>query len=1095
MAKFSRGAILTAEIEIRIAQAALNKELANLRNQVNKTTDLITERSISKMKDRTAADLRTTKLAQTQSIRLTREKIAANNDNLRQLKFNARVQAEADRAKKIADADVIKRLNTQIKSEERASRERARQENEEANRLARRASALRMLGVQVTILGAIITVTFKKMLDQFTEFDRAMRKATAVTDFTEKQFKEMSDMAERASINLNIAASDTADAFYYLGSAGLNAKEQMQAFNSVVTLAKAATIEAGQAAEIMVNTMKGFKLEFTESAHVAAVMAEAVISSNMNFLQLGETLSLVAGVARTTNNSLEETVAMIQLMANVGIKGTRAGTTLRRSMINLAAPSEKIERLFRDMNVSIEDQSGKIKPYIQLIGEISDALRNASERQRVMAFDTLFGARAIAGQLELFSAGSAVLQRMVLDLKLVGDTHEEIAKKQLAAFGEQIGTMYQSVANLSRHLTSKFAPALSLISGNLKRMIENVTKFIDKNEILASVIVGSGIALGGLLSVAGSGLTVFASLSMVSMGLGKSFAQMAAMAAPWAAIIAGLIIATTIYVAIIAKEEARQKSLNGEIGKNREYLDKAREAYEKYHDAMKKLDLTPEQTAIQNKMDTLEKSLITATKKATNFAGALYDANRAATMIPDWILEREALQAGLNLSDYDKDVYTPSLGAMPGTHKQIRDVEALMKDLHDYQVELMVDLQEKIAKTEKEFTDSYNKTLKERGDLTTLWKRETINTVVSMIEEIKGEEAAYNKFAKQQLKYKIEDMRTEFQEREWLSEENKALATEEFDHWLKLFEKRKQKEIAYESAKRGDSFKMGFSSQASQMGDEVERLGEIGQKAADIFQQGIADSLGAAVRNAGNLKEAMISVVQSVENALLDMATQIIAKQLMSMMFSGMFDKSVDLSIAATNQTSAATMLTASAGNVTAGGEMIASSVAMNVAAGQMMAAAIMHGASSGTSALGSIVGSAGMANFMSPAGPGGVPLPTGHSGGLVGSLSRSKRVSPFAFAGAPRLHGGLASDEMATILQRGEVVLSRNNVAELRDESGRQDKGSTSKSGSTGAIAVNISITAMDSKSVLGALAPLKKEITSMVQAAGRNNHTIRRN
>ncbi|MDO8706020.1 MAG: phage tail length tape measure family protein [Sulfuricaulis sp.] len=55
------------------------------------------------------------------------------------------------------------------------------------------------------------------------------------------------------------------------------------------------------------------------------------------------------------------------------------------------------------------------------------------------------------------------------------------------------------------------------------------------------------------------------------------------------------------------------------------------------------------------------------------------------------------------------------------------------------------------------------------------------------------------------------------------------------------------------------------------------------------------------------------------------------------------------------------------------------------------------------------------------------------HSGGVVGSGGATREVSPFAFIGAPRLHAGgafgLRDDEVPAILQRGEVVLSRDQV------------------------------------------------------------------
>jgi hypothetical protein len=57
------------------------------------------------------------------------------------------------------------------------------------------------------------------------------------------------------------------------------------------------------------------------------------------------------------------------------------------------------------------------------------------------------------------------------------------------------------------------------------------------------------------------------------------------------------------------------------------------------------------------------------------------------------------------------------------------------------------------------------------------------------------------------------------------------------------------------------------------------------------------------------------------------------------------------------------------------------------------------------------------------------------HRGGMVGRGGPSRRVSPFAFAGAPRFHDGsgvlgLKPGEIPAILQQGERVQSRAEVA-----------------------------------------------------------------
>jgi len=64
----------------------------------------------------------------------------------------------------------------------------------------------------------------------------------------------------------------------------------------------------------------------------------------------------------------------------------------------------------------------------------------------------------------------------------------------------------------------------------------------------------------------------------------------------------------------------------------------------------------------------------------------------------------------------------------------------------------------------------------------------------------------------------------------------------------------------------------------------------------------------------------------------------------------------------------------------------------------------------------------------------GGIFAPVLHAGGIVGGVAPQRMVPAMAFAGAPRMHGGgwagLQPGEVPAILQRGEQVLSRREVA-----------------------------------------------------------------
>ena len=89
-------------------------------------------------------------------------------------------------------------------------------------------------------------------------------------------------------------------------------------------------------------------------------------------------------------------------------------------------------------------------------------------------------------------------------------------------------------------------------------------------------------------------------------------------------------------------------------------------------------------------------------------------------------------------------------------------------------------------------------------------------------------------------------------------------------------------------------------------------------------------------------------------------------------------------------------------------------------------------------------------------------------------------RMAPAAaFAGAPRLHGGLAPGEFPAILERGEAVFTKNQVKALAG------------SGRTGMRVVNnINIAAPDGSVSSQTLNQVQAALAaSMARAARRNN------
>lgn len=107
------------------------------------------------------------------------------------------------------------------------------------------------------------------------------------------------------------------------------------------------------------------------------------------------------------------------------------------------------------------------------------------------------------------------------------------------------------------------------------------------------------------------------------------------------------------------------------------------------------------------------------------------------------------------------------------------------------------------------------------------------------------------------------------------------------------------------------------------------------------------------------------------------------------------------------------------------------------------------------------------------------VEAPTGHKGGIVGQMSASRYVPASVFEGASRYHNGLALDEVPTILQKGEKVLSKDDVAQM--DGGRGDT-------------YNVYISAIDKRGVYEFFNENQNLVASSIQGARRGNHPLRR-
>ncbi len=201
-----------------------------------------------------------------------------------------------------------------------------------------------------TITGAVSLLTrgIQNAVQSMAAFEKEMSQVKAITGATGEEFKKLHDN----SLNLagSFKAIDIAKLETELGRLGFSTDEILKSTKTVIDLATATGEDLAKSAGIAGSTLRAFNLDASQMGRVGDVMAAAFNKSALGLENFGEAIKYVAPVAAAAGLSLEQVSAMLGVLADNGIRGSMAGTSLRKIISDLgqgAAPvlNEKLQEM------------------------------------------------------------------------------------------------------------------------------------------------------------------------------------------------------------------------------------------------------------------------------------------------------------------------------------------------------------------------------------------------------------------------------------------------------------------------------------------------------------------------------------------------------------------------------------------------------------------------------------------------------------------------------------------------------------------------------------------------------------------------------
>lgn len=228
-----------------------------------------------------------------------------------------------------------------------------------------------------------------KAVQTAADFEQSMSKVAAISGATGDDLKKLETAAREWGATTVFSAEESAEAFQYMALAGWDTNQMLEAIGPILYLAGGAMLDLGTTSDIVTDNITAFGLAAEDTARFTDVLAQTMTNSNTDVLQLGEAFKYVAPLAGTLGFSIEDVSLALGLMADNGIKGSQAGTSLRSALTNLVNPTDSMAMAMQTLGIEITNSDGSMKSLREIIDVLRSSMGGMTEAEREAAIEML----------------------------------------------------------------------------------------------------------------------------------------------------------------------------------------------------------------------------------------------------------------------------------------------------------------------------------------------------------------------------------------------------------------------------------------------------------------------------------------------------------------------------------------------------------------------------------------------------------------------------------------------------------------------------------------------------------------------------------
>lgn len=525
-------------------------------------------------------------------------------------------------------------------------------------------------------------------------FDQSMSKVQALSGATGKEFDALREKAIEMGSKTAFSASEAADAFGYMALAGWKTGEMLDGIEGILNLAAASQMDLAEASDLVTDYLTAFGLEAKDAGNMANQLSYAQANSNTTTQQLGDAFGNCAAQMHTAGQTMETTTAILEAMANQGLKGSEAGTALSATIRDITqkmytyadaneaaqAAADGFNSITGDMNdiigvstieigkwlIPVSDAQGNFRNLTDILADVEKATNGMGSAEKSAALLSTFTARSIKAVSMSLTEGTDNIKDYEKALYGVDGVAEDMANTMLQNLNGQLTILKSTIETLLIQIGDLLMPTISKVVEKIRQLVLYFTGLDDeqKKQILRWAAIAASIgpvllvlgklltSVGGLiktgtslLSWAGKIAKAFGLISSGAGGITAGLGALASAAAPIAAVaaaVAGLVVAfKALYDQNGAFKESVDKLSDSLKNRLENTLNALKEAFNFVKESMKPVietfknsfDLSAVDEAMSKLVDAFGR-VIEAIEPIAKFISEVLIANLATIVVP-----------------------------------------------------------------------------------------------------------------------------------------------------------------------------------------------------------------------------------------------------------------------------------------------------------------------------------------------------------------------------------------------------------------------------------------------------------------------------